>query len=41
MLAAVGIEVILIPNKRAKSDLPFSGYRNRLSNQAITIGLLF
>ncbi len=41
MLAAIGIEVILVPNKRVKLGSPFLGYRNRLSNQAITIRLLF
>ena len=41
MLAAIGIEVVLVPNERVKLGLPFLGYRNRLSNWVITIGLLF
>jgi hypothetical protein len=41
VLAAIGIEVVLVLNKRVKSGSPFLGYRNRLSNQAIIIGLLF
>ena len=41
MLAAIGIEVVLVPNERVKLGSPFLGYRNRLSNRAIIIRLLF
>jgi hypothetical protein len=41
VLVAIGIKVILVPNKRVKLGLPFLGYRNRFSNWVIIIGLLF